>query len=211
MMIVQGPLAGHDNFWARRYLVTGDSGTEYTVAQRRDGTWGCSCPAWTRSGKKDKYGARQHCKHILHMLKPQSSQPATATVAAADKTWWLATGPGNGPDADHWRTKEGPVLRIRDMTDQHIKNSMRMLERYYGGADKALEKVPQYWTMTLELSSRKNLALVESEKTEKVYAGKVLVAERVTRLNRKGKRYTLETRKAAPDPYAPPRRRIALS
>lgn len=47
--------------WQNRWGVTGDSGTEYIVAQKADGSFGCSCPGW-------KFHTPQHdCKHILRV------------------------------------------------------------------------------------------------------------------------------------------------
>lgn len=33
----------------------------------------------------------------------------------------------HGVNNDEWRTREGKVLKVKDMTTQHIKNCMRML------------------------------------------------------------------------------------
>lgn len=33
----------------------------------------------------------------------------------------------HGVNNDEWRTKDGSVLKVRDMTTQHIKNCMRMI------------------------------------------------------------------------------------
>jgi hypothetical protein len=30
-----------------------------------------------------------------------------------------------------WKPKDGPVLKIRDMDDQHLRNSLKMLRRSY--------------------------------------------------------------------------------
>jgi hypothetical protein len=46
------------NQYVERYGVTGDSGTEYIVSKKSDGTWACSCPGW-------KFHSPRHdCKHI---------------------------------------------------------------------------------------------------------------------------------------------------
>lgn len=42
--------------WVHRWLVTNGGGSEYTVAMREDGSFGCSCPQW-------KF-RREECKHI---------------------------------------------------------------------------------------------------------------------------------------------------
>ena len=33
----------------------------------------------------------------------------------------------HGVNNDEWRTREGKVLKVKDMTTAHIKNSMRMI------------------------------------------------------------------------------------
>jgi hypothetical protein len=55
---VNGKLEGTKQ-WVERYGVTGDSGTEYVVSKKADGTWGCSCPAW-----KFHPAPKADCKHI---------------------------------------------------------------------------------------------------------------------------------------------------
>jgi len=49
--------------WADRWGVTGDSGTEYVVSRKDDGSWACSCPAW-----KFHKAPRPNCKHIDRLL-----------------------------------------------------------------------------------------------------------------------------------------------
>jgi hypothetical protein len=36
---------------------------------------------------------------------------------------------GLEPDDGHWRTNDGRVLKISDMSDQHLRNTVRMLRR----------------------------------------------------------------------------------
>lgn len=54
----------------------------YTVSKRHDGTWACSCPAWTRQSP------RQNCKHILSILvqqmQAQPPQPVKSTPQPAE-------------------------------------------------------------------------------------------------------------------------------
>lgn len=45
--------------WINKYEVESESGRTYIVAQDNTGSWGCSCPAWTRSAR-----SREDCKHI---------------------------------------------------------------------------------------------------------------------------------------------------
>lgn len=58
--------------WVQRWTVIGTSGTEHTVAKHRNGSFGCSCMAWTTQ-KKEKWVydntlhilRRRDCQHIL--------------------------------------------------------------------------------------------------------------------------------------------------
>ena len=59
------------NDWAERWLVSGSTGSEYVVARRPDGTFGCSCPGW-----KFKKAPKPDCKHIRAMREAVSMQPA---------------------------------------------------------------------------------------------------------------------------------------
>jgi hypothetical protein len=49
------------NPWVKYWPVIGTSGKEYKVSQRADGSYGCSCPAWTFQ----KQQPRKDCQHIL--------------------------------------------------------------------------------------------------------------------------------------------------
>jgi hypothetical protein len=48
--------------WIERWGVTGDSGKEYVVSRKNDGTFACDCPAWKfcKAPKRD-------CKHITRL------------------------------------------------------------------------------------------------------------------------------------------------
>ena len=50
----------------------------------------------------------------------------------------------------YWTTREGKQIRIRDMTTQHIKNCLRMLERGIWSQDKK----EKYEALLQELRSR---------------------------------------------------------
>lgn len=43
--------------WVKKWLVSGDSGKDYTVSLNDKGKYGCSCPSWTRRRTEE-------CKHI---------------------------------------------------------------------------------------------------------------------------------------------------
>ena len=63
--------------WVNRWEVEStSSNAKYVVAQKADGSWGCSCPRW-RFSKTDANGHRPDCKHI-HGVR--GSEPV-ATVA----------------------------------------------------------------------------------------------------------------------------------
>jgi hypothetical protein len=51
--------------WVQRITISSqsDPDTKYVVARKKDGTMGCSCPAW-----KFQRGTRGDCKHILALL-----------------------------------------------------------------------------------------------------------------------------------------------
>jgi len=53
--------------WQDRWGVTGDSGTEYVVARKADGSFGCSCPGWKFKRPQYPGGPRTDCKHILRV------------------------------------------------------------------------------------------------------------------------------------------------
>ena len=36
----------------------------------------------------------------------------------------------HGVNNDEWRTRDGKVLKVKDMTTQHIKNCMRLIGTY---------------------------------------------------------------------------------
>ncbi len=56
--------------WVRRWQVAASNGGTWTVAQDKDGGWGCSCPVW-----KFK---RQECHHIA-AIKRDPSRPEEIT------------------------------------------------------------------------------------------------------------------------------------
>jgi hypothetical protein len=54
------------NQWVKRIKVQSTTTSEvYTVAQKTDGSFGCSCKAWIFQRKRLPNG---HCKHIQHAL-----------------------------------------------------------------------------------------------------------------------------------------------
>ena len=55
--------------WIRRWKVPGSNGNTWTVAQDKDGNYGCSCPRWTRGKYK-----REDCHHIL-AVKQNKGEP----------------------------------------------------------------------------------------------------------------------------------------
>lgn len=62
--------------WVDRWEVQGTSGKTYTVARKRDGSWGCSCPTWTFQKNKP----RKDCQHIL--LKRMGLQVNETTLVS---------------------------------------------------------------------------------------------------------------------------------
>jgi predicted nucleic acid-binding Zn finger protein len=65
--------------WVNRWEVASHtSDREYVVAQRPDGSWGCSCPAW--KFKKPVDGVRADCKHIQEV---KGSEPVDMTKTSA--------------------------------------------------------------------------------------------------------------------------------
>ncbi len=53
-----------DGIYVKKWGVIGTSGKEWIVSTKRDGTWGCSCPAWIN---KRVLGPRPDCQHILRV------------------------------------------------------------------------------------------------------------------------------------------------
>jgi hypothetical protein len=41
---------------------------KYVVSKKSDGTWECSCPAWTNTKPDYKTGKRDDCKHISRRI-----------------------------------------------------------------------------------------------------------------------------------------------
>lgn len=54
--------------WVMRVEVVGSQGDKYTVAQKANGDWGCSCPRWIFHK-----APKVHCKHIQAMLAAYAS------------------------------------------------------------------------------------------------------------------------------------------
>lgn len=54
------------NDWINKWQIKKDSGKTYITSQAVDGSYGCSCPAWTLN--------RKECKHIK-MVKNDTTMP----------------------------------------------------------------------------------------------------------------------------------------
>ena len=70
----------------------------------------------------------------------------------------------HGVNNDEWRTKEGKILKVKDMTTAHIKNCMRMIG----------EKDDFYYVFENELKKRENKPkktryLIDKEEFKKRY------------------------------------------
>ena len=60
------------NSWVKRWKVNGSNSSIHTVAQRQDGSWGCSCPAW-----KFAHAPKPDCHHILTVKQNPNLRPDT--------------------------------------------------------------------------------------------------------------------------------------
>jgi len=53
--------------WITRWPVVGTSGKKYTVAQDREGNFGCDCQSWMfQPRERWLNGKRRDCQHILN-------------------------------------------------------------------------------------------------------------------------------------------------
>lgn len=69
--------------WVNRWEVISDtSGEAYTVAQKTDGSWGCSCPRW-----KFSKAPKQACKHILRVQEVESPALARQPRTNISRPW----------------------------------------------------------------------------------------------------------------------------
>ena len=50
--------------WTHKWNVESNSGKSYVIAIKRDNTWGCSCPHWTRNRKNIPDGKCKHIKYV---------------------------------------------------------------------------------------------------------------------------------------------------
>lgn len=85
------------NPWVAKWFVSSHSNPdkEYTVAVRRDGTWGCSCPRWKFRRADLPNG---HCKHIDYLrsrmlqsggdLESFGLQPDEISASRKDQEAW---------------------------------------------------------------------------------------------------------------------------
>lgn len=65
--------------WVTQWIVTSpDSGKEYKVSQKADGSFACDCPAW-----KFKKAPRPDCKHILRVKNTEPIDYEKTTPQAA--------------------------------------------------------------------------------------------------------------------------------
>ena len=55
--------------WVQRWQIPGSNGSTWTVARKRDGSFGCSCPAW-----KFAKAPKPDCHHILQVKANPSDQ-----------------------------------------------------------------------------------------------------------------------------------------
>ena len=69
--------------WIEKWQVTKSDGKSYIVAKADNGSWGCSCPAWTLH--------RTRCKHIAMVSE--------GAVTPTDYTLMKIMGPGIEPTA----------------------------------------------------------------------------------------------------------------
>ena len=68
--------------WCNKWDVVGSKGTPYVVAQKEDGTFGCSCPGW-----KFKKAPKPDCRHIRSMKQALNAMRGVSSVGTPPRDY----------------------------------------------------------------------------------------------------------------------------